>query len=364
MHMAQVSPNHMKILFFHVLAFIVLSLDALNAADDSSVSKVPAEKDMGAYLLVYFKDETHGLYMAVSADGYSFTDVNKGLPIMNGKEIAEQKGIRDPHISRGPDGAFYLTMTDLHLFGKEKGFRSTEWERDVKVYDWGNNRGLVLMKSTDLITWSRTNLRVDQAFPGLEDIGCAWAPETVYDSLKKKMMMHFTMRFKNGRNQLYYTYMNDAFTKMETAPQLLFKYPKNISYIDSDIIQVGDKFHLFYVPHDGNAGVKQAVSDSINSDYLYDPKLYDPESKACETPNVWKQIGQEKWVLMFDVYSINPHNFGFSETADFKTFTPLGHFNEGVMKSTNFTSPKHGAVIQLTKPEADGLAHRWGLEKY
>lgn len=43
---------------------------------------------------------------------------------------------------------------------------------------------------------------------------------------------------------------------------------------------------------------------------------------------------------MYDVFSINPHSFGFVETTDFKTFTPLGHFNEGVMKATNFKSPK------------------------
>ncbi|MBN2163237.1 MAG: hypothetical protein JXR25_01280 [Pontiellaceae bacterium] len=60
----------------------------------------------------------------------------------------------------------------------------------------------------------------------------------------------------------------------------------------------------------------------------------------------------------------NPHNFAFSETSDFKTFKHLGYFNQGVMKSTNFTSPKHGAVIHLTQEEADRLAARWGLEAY
>ena len=34
---------------------------------------IPQEKDMGAYLMVFHKDETHSLYMAVSDDGYTFT---------------------------------------------------------------------------------------------------------------------------------------------------------------------------------------------------------------------------------------------------------------------------------------------------
>jgi len=325
-----------------------------------NTTKSPREKDMKAYLMVYFKDETHSLYMALSADGYSFTDVNGGSPVIAGDTISLQKGIRDPHIYRGPDGMFYLVMTDLHLFAQKAGYRDTEWERDGKQYAWGNNRSLVLMKSKDLINWSRTILRVDLAFPGYENIGCAWAPETIYDPIKKKLMIYFTMRFGNGKNKIYYSYMNDEFTKMETEPKLLYQYPKDVSYIDADITKVGNKFHMFYVAHDGSAGIKQAVSDSINTGYVYDPKDYDPEPKACEAPNVWKRIGENKWVLMYDIYGITPHNFGFSETSDFVHFTNLGHFNEGLMKITNFDPPKHGAVIHLTRKEAIRLAKHWG----
>ena len=319
------------------------------------------EKDMSAYLMVYFKDDTHGLYMALSKDGYSFTDINNGNPVMSGDTIALQKGIRDPHISRGPDGAFYLAMTDLHLFAKKAGYRTTEWERD-QTYGWGNNRSMVLMKSWDMINWSRTIVRVDLAFPGLEDIGCAWAPETIYDEDKKKMMIYFTMRFKNGNNKIYYSYVNNDFTKLETTPELLFEYPKDISYIDADITRVRKKYHLFYVPHDGTPGIKQVVSKSINKGYVYDPKWYDPEPKSCEAPTVFKRIGEKKWVLIYDIYGITPNNFGFSETSDFVNFKNLGHFNEGPMKATNFSSPKHCAVIQLTKKEAGALAKKWNFD--
>ena len=45
---------------------------------------VPQEKDMSAYLMVFHKDETHGLYMAVSHDGYTFTALNDGEPVIAG----------------------------------------------------------------------------------------------------------------------------------------------------------------------------------------------------------------------------------------------------------------------------------------
>ncbi|GAA3990084.1 hypothetical protein GCM10022210_49470 [Mucilaginibacter dorajii] len=317
---------------------------------------------MTAYLMVYFKDNTHGLYMALSKDGHCFTDVNNENPIIAGDTIAEQKGIRDPYITRGPDGLFYLALTDLHIYGMKAGYRNTEWERDGKQYGWGNNRGLVLMKSRDLIHWTHQVLRIDQAFPELIDIGCAWAPELIYDEKLQKMMIYFTMRFGNGNNKLYYAYMNKDFTGMETKPQLLFQYPKDVSFIDGDITKVNGKYHLFYVSHDGGSGIKQAVSNTINTGYRYDDKWYDPEPGACEAPTVYKLIGQNKWILVYDIFGINPHNFGFSETTDFKSFKDLGHFNEGVMKSTNFSSPKHGAVIQVTRKEAQHLADNWKLE--
>jgi len=345
---------------------ILIGLCLLMVAGGGFYSCKPAaikKQEMSAYLLVYFKDATHSLYMALSPDGYSFTDVNNGEPIIAGDTIALQKGIRDPHIFRGPDGAFYLAMTDLHIFAQKAGYRATEWERDGDAYGWGNNHALVLAKSTDLINWEITNLEVDKAFPSLENIGCAWAPETTYDPVKKRLMLYFTTRFGNGKNVMVSSYVNNDFDKLETEPEQLFEYPKDdVNTIDADITKVGEKYHMFYVAHDGGAGIKQAVSDSINSGYVYQSDWIDPEPKACEAPNVWKRIGEDKWVLMYDIYGIHPHNFGFSETTDFVHFTNLGHFNEGVMKATNFSSPKHGAVIHLTKDEATRLAKHWGCD--
>ena len=328
----------------------------------SSGKKDQTDEKLSAYLMVYFKDDSHSLYMALSNDGYTFTALNDSKPIMAGDMLALQRGIRDPHIYRGPDNSFYLAMTDLHIFGKEQGLRETQWERDDS-FGWGNNRALVLMKSDDLIHWTKSNVRVDTAFPGLEEIGCAWAPETTYDDEKGKMMVYFTMRTQNGHNRLYYSYTNDDFTKLETKPELLFEYPQDISYIDADITKVGDKYHMFYTPHDkGGPGIKQAVSDRLNEGYVYQDEWVDFEDRACEAPNVWKRLDSDTYVLMYDCYGIRPHNFGFCETTDFVTFKDLGHLNEGVMKATNFSSPKHGAVIHLTALEANELAQHWGSE--
>lgn len=321
---------------------------------------VPQEKDMAAYLMVFHKDDTHSLHMAVSRDGYSFTALNDGEPVIAGDTIAHQKGIRDPHIYRGPDGAFYMAMTDLHAFGQKAGYRTTKWERDEVKHGWGNNRGFVLMKSWDLVNWKHTCVRFDSLSDAYKEMSVAWAPETIYDEEAGKLMIYYSMNFGNELKKLYYVYVNEDFDRLESIPQVLFTYPnERCSAIDADITKVGDKYIMFYKTNDGELGIKQAISDRANGGYEFNPRFYDTTSYACEGPNVWKRNGQDCWVLMYDIYGRKKHNFGFIETSDFVNFTDLGEFNEGVMKATNFTAPKHGAIIQITKDEADRLEKHW-----
>jgi hypothetical protein len=65
---------------------------------------------------------------------------------------------------------------------------------------------------------------------------------------------------------------------------------------------------------------------------------------------------------MYDVYGLRPSNMGISETTDFVNYTNICHFNERKMKTTNFTSPKHGAVTYLTKDELKAIAEHWKVD--
>lgn len=354
----------------------------------SAHTAIPSEDEMGAYVMVYHKDCDHSLHIAVSYDSYNWKALNDDKPVISGDSIAVQHGIRDPHIFRGPDGGFYLAMTDLHIYSHKKyaddprysklsEYRDTEWEREG--YGWGNNRGLVLMKSFDLINWTRTNLDFSSltCASGITDIhgnpvpwsevGCTWAPETVYDYEAGHIMVHFTTRMKTGQCMIYYVYMNDDFTEMISEPKLLFEAPLNdngvpaYTVIDSDIIKVGDTYHLFYVSHENNATVKHATSKCITGPYAMDDKYNDGEPQGHEAPNCWKRLGQGKYVVMFDNFCRQPHNFGFVETEDFQNFTPIGYFGDenSPMTRQNFSEQKHAAVAPLTRDEAFKLEQHW-----
>ena len=131
--------------------------------------------------------------------------------------------------------------------------------------------------------------------------------------------------------------------------------------IDSDITKVGDKFHLFYSSKEsGTPGIEHAVSDKINQGYPVTQKRVDPETISCEAPNLFKRLGTNTYVLMYDAYGAG--NMGFSETTDFVTYKNIGRFNQGVMKTTNFTGPKHGAVTYLTLDELKAVAEHWKVD--
>ncbi len=347
-------------------------IELVDTIEKPKTARKLEEKDFSAYLMVYFKDQSHSAYLAVSKDGNTFTDLNEGQPIFDGKLLAEQKGVRDPYICRGPDGAFYLAMTDLHTNGQSAGSRTTQWERPEPQYGWGNNRALVMMKSWDLVHWTHNDFRIDKAFPELAEIGCSWAPAMIFDDAKGKMMISFTMKMGRGVDYIAYAYTDEAFTKMETKPEPLFKFPApegpladpvrdKLHVIDSDITKVGDKYHMFYSSKEtGTPGIEHAVSDKASSGYTMVQKRIDPETTSCEGPTLYKRLGTNTYILMYDAYGAG--NMGFSETTDFETYKNLGRFNQGDMKGTNFSAPKHGAVTYLTADELKAAVEHWKIK--
>ena len=106
---------------------------------------------------------------------------------------------------------------------------------------------------------------------------------------------------------------------------------------------------------------KHATSSSITGPYTLDTLYNDGEPLRHEAPTVWKRLGEERWVLMYDNYSKDPDNFGFAETTDFRVFTSIGHFDEPgcIMTRTNFIEQKHGSVMPVTVHELETLIEHW-----
>ena len=102
-----------------LLATALLTCLSVSAQKQRQMNRIPTEDEMGAYVMVYHKDQDHSLHMALSYESYHWTALNDDKAVISGDSIAVQHGICDPHIFRGPDGGFYLAMTDLHLFSQK-----------------------------------------------------------------------------------------------------------------------------------------------------------------------------------------------------------------------------------------------------
>ena len=134
----------------------------------------------------------------------------------------------------------------------------------------------------------------------------------------------------------------------------------NREFLDADIMPMPDgRYCMTYCAQENPGGIKMAISEHINRGYVYQPQQIDVEPRSCEAPTMYKIIGQDKWLLMYDIFSIRPHNFGFMETTDFKTFKSLGHFGDGPTKRDGFAEQKHGAVTHITEAEAKRLEEVW-----
>ncbi len=337
----------------------------IRAASDPEADAVSANagRDM-SFVMVYHKDCDHSLHMAVSDDSYNWRAVNGDRAVVSGRDIAEQKGIRDPFIVHAPDGTFLVAATDLHIFAKREGLRATDWERDGRAYGWGNNRGLVLLKSRDLINWERHNLDFSKlASPTFAkdkdgsdfawaDVGCVWAPEMVWDDAANAMLIHFTVRFGTTPTRIYAAHLTDDLTALVDAPRPLLVPPTGRDFqpmfgiLDSDIVKDDEGvWHLFFCSHEYTATIRHATSKGLFGPYRMDYGFSDGEKHGHEAPNCWRRP-DGTWVLMWDRYTMKPHNFGFNETKDFREWRALGFFDRGEMKRTGFAEQKHGAVAQ------------------
>ncbi len=293
------------------------------------------------YLFAYFVGngpEEESIRFALSRDGFNYYALNNNEPIIDSGDISSTGGVRDPHILRGHDGkTFYMVVTDM-----------------VSANGWSSNRAMVLMKSTDLIHWTSTVVNIPRTFPNeFVDIVRVWAPQTIYDNKAKKYMIYWSMLGESGPDKIYYAYANADFTGLETTPEQLYFSPTNSACIDGDIIYKDGKYHLFFKNEDeGKKGIMQAVSNSLTEGYEEVDGFMDQTDEAVEGSSIFKLIGSDDYILMYDVY--NQGKYQFTKTKDLINFKIV---DESV--SMDF-HPRHGTVIPITEFETKRLIEKWG----
>lgn len=298
------------------------------------------EKDYAGYLFAYFtgnRIEEESIHFAISRDGYTFRALNGNKPVLDSRVISSTGGMRDPHILRAEDGhTFYMVATDM-----------------VSGNGWSSNRAMVLLKSTDLIHWTHSVINIQKRYAGQERLRRVWAPQTIYDREAGKYMIYWSMLYEGGTDIIYYAYANDDFTDLEGEPRPLFLPADKKSCIDGDIVFKDGVYHLFYKTEGHGNGIKTATTRSLTSGHWTEYPDYKQQTKdAVEGAGTFKLIGQEKYILMYDVYMKGAYQF--TETTDLQHFQVVDH-----AVSMDF-HPRHGTVIPVTRDELLRLTTQWG----
>jgi len=310
---------------------LLLSLAAPAAAAPPATS---------AYLFVYFtgndnKKQEEAIRFALSPDCYHYTALNGDRPVLSSAAISKTGGVRDPHILRGADGkTFYMAATDM-----------------VSAQGWSSNRGLVLLKSTDLVHWTSKAIHFPERYSGQQDLKRVWAPQTIYDPVAKKYLVYFSLQYNSQPDKIYYAYANQDFTDLEGEPQQLFFSPTNGSCIDGDIVAKDGKYYLFFKTEGNGNGIKVAVSDKLTTGYVLRDSYVQQTKSPVEGAGTFKLNNSPDYILMYDMYTSG--RYQFTRTRDLEHFTVV---DQDVQMNFH---PRHGTVLPITAAEGARLAARW-----
>lgn len=315
------------------------TINAQTAAITKKKSTVVGKNEnCSAYLFVYFtgnSKEDEQIRFALSSDGYNFKALNQNKPIISSEKISLSGGVRDPHILRCEDGkTFYMVATDM-----------------TAALGWDSNRGMVLLKSSNLVDWTSTAIHIPTVFPEFKTVNRVWAPQTIYDPVVKKYMVYWSMRSGNEPDKIYYSYANKDFTALETLPKQLFFSPDNKACIDGDIIYNAGKYNLFFKTEGNGDGIKKAVSIKLTEGYVLLDKYLQQTTDAVEGAGVFKLNNSNSWILMYDVYKKGRYQFTKSDD--------LEHFKVIDQDVSMDFHPRHGTVLPITAKEAARLTNKW-----
>jgi hypothetical protein len=290
------------------------------------------------YLFAYFNGNApwqEQICFALSADGYNYTPLNDGKPIISSDTIANKKAVRDPHILRGEDGYFYMVVTDM---------RSSQ--------GWASNDGLVLLRSKDLINWTHSAIDFPTTWPERFDrdsLTQVWAPQTIYDPEEGKYMLYYAIGEIGAHYITYCSYANEDFTEI-SMPEVLYDHHANTIY--ADIVYHDSLYHMFFKTEGQGNGIQKATAKTLRGEWTPEHKYLQQSRKAVEGSGVFKLIDSDEWILMYDCY-MNGH-YEYCKSTDLSYFTFVCNSD-----NTDIFTPRHGTTIAITMSEAERLIKQW-----
>jgi hypothetical protein len=291
------------------------------------------------FLMGYFcsgPDQSHKneeLHYAYSRNGLHWYELNENKPVW-ASSLGE--GIlRDPFISKGPDGKWHLVFT-IRPRGPFIGYATSD----------------------DLIHWKE-----EKALPVMKDYPDtinSWAPEFTYDPVHEDFLIYWASSvgkdLSNSKHYCTRTKDWNTFSKTE-----LF-YDPGFQTIDASLAEhvgkyymaIKDESHVYEpikYPHPPMNFL--AVSDQLEGPYEIIPDVQTPD--YTEGPEFLWIDSEKKWLLYYDYWSYG--KFGVMESTDMIQWSD--ELDEGMIRFPY--RARHGTMFPISEQELQCLLDRYAL---
>ena len=356
----------MRKMWKRAAAFLTMAVVSVTSL--ASPMKAKAEDYNAGYLWTFF--EASGgyekIFFGYSKDGLTWEKLNKdenGIPqpILVNDAKGSDLGVRDPHIIRAHDGSKYWILgTDLHAEGGGPG--GSGWNQ------LNASQNIVVWESTDLVNWSEPNL----VYSGMEEAGCVWAPEAIWDEASGDYLVYWSVRDKtkdgteDNALRVYVCHTKDF--KSFTEPKVWLSEDRQtgdeVNIIDSTIVESNGKYYRFSTS-DWNTVID--VSDTLSED-LFDVRISEDASENGDWTRLVKR--SESGAAGFDgregftVYQLPDGTWcAMADNGGYKAFLTddlsKGKFTAG---KANFVDGRfrHGTVMRLSAAEEKKLLEAYG----
>ena len=284
-----------------------------------------------AYLFTYFTGNGEdGLHLAWSEDGYRWKALNGGSSFL-APHVGKDKLMRDPCVTRGPDGTYHMVWT-------------TGW--------WDNHIGYASTK--DFLTWTdQKSIPVMAHEPAVRN---SWAPEVTWDAKREQFLIFWASTIPGKfpetagaseddlNHRMYATTTKD----WETFTPTRLLVDPGFSVIDATVLPSEDgKFHLIIKDETKNPPKKHlriATADDVEGPWR---TFAEPFTRDwVEGPTAFR-AGADTLVY-FDVYR-EKHFGALRSSRDVQTW-------EDVTKEISLPpGVRHGTMIQVPRRLVDHL---------
>ena len=284
------------------------------------------------FLFTSFRDNGQdGLHLALSTNGYQWQAVNNDASVLRPKIGAML--IRDPCLAEGPDGTFHLVWTSgwTTQSGKVIGYSSSK-----DLVHWSEQRAIALMENE----------------PATRNI---WAPEIFYERDHHRWLVFWSSTIPgkfpdsdqsgdDGYNHRIYCATTPDFRTFSASR--LF-YEPGFEIIDATILQVADRFYLFFKDER-----RQPLKKNLRYAVAASPEgPYGPPSEPftgdwVEGPSAIR-IGDE-YLVYFDHYA-PPQYYGAVRSKD------LRHWQDCSKEMSFPNGHRHGTVLRISPELAQRL---------